>query len=147
MGDPTLTEIATHHGRSVEEVALRWNLQAGYAISNRPSADYAPSNAPDGMVCPDLEGECSAALKGMATAFTWELTRAEIATLDELRFEQWSQSPSYYSSAGCANSFGAVEFPTNSSCGVVEAKWCGSLTFLQDTAMGERLASGMEDSG
>lgn len=145
LADPTLMEIAARHGRSVEEVALRWNLQAGYAISNRPSADYAPANAPDGMVCPGPEGDCDTALRGMQEAFAWELTRAEMARLDGLRFAQWSQSPTYYSSAGCGESFGAVEHPTESSCGVVEAKWCGSVPFLKDAAMGGRLTSGTED--
>ena len=41
---PTLMDIAAWHGRSVEDVALRWNVQSGYAVSNRLSADYAPDN-------------------------------------------------------------------------------------------------------
>merc|ERR1712161_172486 len=49
--------------------ALRWNVQVGYAISNRPSAD----NTPDNMICPTSsggdEGDCGTALMGMRTAF------------------------------------------------------------------------------
>lgn len=144
---PVLMDIAARHGRSVEEVALRWNLQAGFAVSNRPSADYAPANAPFGMVCPGPGGDCDAGLQGMQEAFTWELTRADMARLDEVRIDQWSQSPTYYGSAGCESSFEAVEHPIASSCRVVGAKWCGSLPFLKDTAMGGTLASRTEDNG
>ena len=147
LTNPTLMEIATQYDRSVEEVALRWNLQAGFAVSARPSADYAPANAPDGMICPGPEGDCSAALKGMQEASTWELTRVDMARLDGLRFDKWSQSPTYYSSAGCEASFETVEHPVVSSCGVVEAKWCGSLPFLKDDAMVGGWASGMKDEG
>ena len=135
LRNPVLQSIGKAHQRSVEEVALRWNIQAGYAISNRPTADYAPDNTPTMAVCPaaaaaaDAEGgghgDCSVALLGMQEVMQWELTRQEMAQLDEIRLEAYPQSPTYYSSTGCPNSFGVVDHPTQSSCGVVEdVAWC-----------------------
>eukprot|EP00751_Fragilariopsis_kerguelensis_P017194 CAMPEP_0170845070 /NCGR_PEP_ID=MMETSP0734-20130129/7344_1 /TAXON_ID=186038 /ORGANISM="Fragilariopsis kerguelensis, Strain L26-C5" /LENGTH=337 /DNA_ID=CAMNT_0011213779 /DNA_START=146 /DNA_END=1160 /DNA_ORIENTATION=+ len=136
LRNPVLHSIAQAHKRSVEEVALQWNLQAGYAISNRPTADYAPDNTPTMAVCPTTtagadeeeeggNGDCSVALLGMTEVMQWELTRQEMAQLDEIRLEAYPQAPTYYSSTGCPNSFGVVDHPTQSSCGLVEdVAWC-----------------------
>jgi len=121
LADPALGAIAAAHGRSVEAVALRWNLQSGLAVSNRPTADYAPDNAPDGSVCTD---GCAAALDDMRAAFDWELSDREMAQLDALAFAAYPQSPTYYSSAGCPGSFAVVDHPTKSSCATIEAAWC-----------------------
>merc|ERR1719491_2429193 len=87
LRNPVLHSIAKAHKRSVEEVALRWNIQSGYAISNRPTADYAPDNTPTMAVCPTTaaataaaeeeeggHGDCSVALLGMQEVMQWELT-------------------------------------------------------------------------
>lgn len=121
LQDPTLKKIAAAHKRSVEEVALKWNLQSGYAISNRPTADYAPDNAPYGQVCTDA---CRASITAMRDAFDWDLSRQEMAQLDALAFDAYPQSPTYYSSAGCPNSFGVSDHPTQSSCKTLKAAWC-----------------------
>eukprot|EP00592_Proboscia_alata_P019823 CAMPEP_0194409270 /NCGR_PEP_ID=MMETSP0176-20130528/7118_1 /TAXON_ID=216777 /ORGANISM="Proboscia alata, Strain PI-D3" /LENGTH=321 /DNA_ID=CAMNT_0039209775 /DNA_START=301 /DNA_END=1266 /DNA_ORIENTATION=+ len=126
LTNPVLKIIAEAHERSVEEVALRWNLQAGYAISNRPTADYAPDNAPDMAVCPvgTGEGDCGVALKGMREVVQWELSSQEMEQLDAVRLDAYPQSPTYYSSPGCPNSFGVVDHPTKSSCFIIDAAWC-----------------------
>ena len=38
--------------------------------------------------------------------------------------ETYLQSPTYYSSIGCPESFGVVDYPKESSCRSVEAAWC-----------------------
>ena len=114
LASAALRDVACAHGRSVEEVALRWNLQAGYAVSNRPTADYAPENAPATAACAD--GACRAAVAAMAHAHGWALTDAEVAALDALRFDEYPQAPTYYSSSGCPDSFGVSAHPTASSC-------------------------------
>eukprot|EP00966_Prymnesium_polylepis_P134493 3108421-Prymnesium_polylepis.1 len=123
LSDPTLVSIAAAHHRSVEEVALKWNMQAGFAVTNRPTADYAPSNKPFGSAC---TAHCSAAIGAMAQAHDWELTSEEVSRLDALNFTSWSQSPTYYSSTGCANSFAAVDHPTASVCATRKdaSGWC-----------------------
>jgi len=132
LTNPVLSAIAETHNRSVEEVALRWNVQAGYAISNRPTADYAPDNTPNSAICGG-KGDCGVSLVGMRGVFGWELSRQEMAQLDELRLDAYSQSPTYYSSVGCPNSFGVVDHPTKSSCGTVDVAWCDSRSFLRTT--------------
>ena len=123
LSSPTLGEIADAHGRSVEEVALRWNFQAGFAISSRITADYAPDNAPPHGFCTE---DCGAAIAAMAQVDDWALTQAEVAQLDALRLEQYPQSPTYYSSTGCANSFGVSDHPTASACSssLPRSSWC-----------------------
>jgi len=123
LTDPVLREIAEDHGRSVEEVALRWNVQAGYGVSSRPSADYNP----EGMACPGgEEGDCDVALMGMRAVFGWELNRRDVARLDGIKYEEYLQSPTYYSSTGCPDSFGVVEHPSESACRSMDPVWCST---------------------
>ena len=120
LADPTLNAIAAAHGKSPEEVALKWNLQSGYAVSNRLTADYAPSNPKPGSFCTK---HCEVGIKGMAEAFTWELTADEMAALDAIVIDDYPQSPTYYSSSGCPASFGVSAHPTESVCPGGSA-WC-----------------------
>lgn len=114
LSQPTIIEIATNHTRTVEEVALQWNVQHGYGISNRITADYAPDNTPNGTShCTE---DCRAALTAMSELHKWSLTPAEMAQLDMIRFDAPSQSSTYYSSTACAHSFGVSEHPTVSAC-------------------------------
>ena len=76
---------------------------------------------PYGQRCTDA---CRASLTAMRDAFDWDLSRAEMAQLDRLAFDAYPQSPTYYSSAGCPNSFGVSDHPTKSPCGTTKAAWC-----------------------
>jgi len=116
LTSPTLRQIADAHGRTVEEVALRWNAQSGFAITNRITADYAPDNLPNGSsFC--LDPACTPALEAMASVDEWSLTPEEMTTLDELSLDlTYPQSPTYYSTSACPDSFGVSEHPTRSSC-------------------------------
>ena len=78
-------------------------------------------NAPYGQVCTDA---CRASITAMRDAFDWDLSRQEMAQLDALAFDAYPQSPTYYSSAGCPNSFGVSDHPTQSSCKTLKAAWC-----------------------
>lgn len=125
LTDGTIGKIAAAHSRSVEEVALMWNVQSGYAISNRITADYGPANAKvDGATSFCTDG-CAAAIRAMADASSWSLTEKEMAQLDDIRLDDYPQSPTYYSSAGCPASFGVSEHPTVSACaGGKGSVWC-----------------------
>jgi len=120
-----LQTIAEAHERSVEAVALKWNAQSGYAISNRITDDYAPDNVPNGTShCTD---NCRTTLTDMAQLGSWSLSADEMATIDELSFSAYPQSPTYYSSAGCAHSFAVSEHPTESACNISATRsssWC-----------------------
>ena len=121
--NPALRQIARSHGRTVEDVALRYNVQAGYAVSSRITADYAPLNTPTGSQC---SADCDAALTAMSRVHTWRLRPAEVRTLDAMRLGGFPQSPTYYSSAGCAGSFATVSHPNISACNASArlSTWC-----------------------
>ena len=99
LRDKVVRGIAEVHGRSVEEVALKWNVQSGYAVSTRITADYAPDNTPTGSRCSD--DHCSPALNAMSQVGAWELSTEEMHSLDALRLGGYPQPPTYYSSAAC----------------------------------------------
>lgn len=132
LGNGTLKSIAAAHGRTVEEAAIRWNLQSGLAVNLRMNSNYGASNkvsmpekAPFGSYCTD---DCIVAIRGMAAAASgeWSLSKAEMRTMDALRFDAVPQSPTYYSSGGCPNSFGATmaKAPKHSSCPASGSTWC-----------------------
>jgi hypothetical protein len=110
-GTPQWPKVVWHPSA---QVALQWNVQHGYGISNRITADYAPDNTPNGTShCTE---DCRAALTAMSELHKWSLTPAEMAQLDMIRFDAPSQSPTYYSSTACTHSFGVSEHPTVSAC-------------------------------
>ena len=124
LADPTLRRIAVAHGRSVAAVALRWNLQAGYAVSNRPTADY--NNVVNSASCTD---NCSAAIGDMVSEFEWSLSAADVRELDALTFSTWPQPPAYYASAGCLGpngTFSVIAKPNASACAMRPSisSWC-----------------------
>ena len=125
LASPTLQRVARRHNQTVESVAVRWNVQAGYAISSRLTADFAPSNTPTGARC---TADCAAALRAMANVHDWALTDADMAALDALRLDQPPQAPTYYSSAGCPGGFAdaTVDHPTLSACAnsTSASSWC-----------------------
>lgn len=120
--NPTLYPIALQHGRTIEELALQWNAQSGFAISSRITANYAPDNEPNRTsYCTD---HCRAALTAMAQLGEWHLTQEDMEQLDALRFSTYPQSPTYYSSSACDASFGVSPHPTASACFASISKWC-----------------------
>jgi len=127
LSDPTLKKIGAAHGRTVEEVAVKWNLQSGYAVDLRLNSNYGGSNKktmPTGSYCTN---DCVVALTAMSQAFSWDLTPDEMAEIDALRFTAVEQSPTYYSSGGCPRSFGsnfAVASKIPSSCPSSGSTWC-----------------------
>ena len=93
-----LRKIGAAHGRSVEEVALRWGLQSGCAVSIRPTVDFGlgRSACADGDACP-------AGLKVRAAAYDWQLSPSEMAELNELRSPPGN--PTLFSTTFCPDSF------------------------------------------
>ncbi|KAJ1622320.1 NADP-dependent oxidoreductase domain-containing protein [Pavlovales sp. CCMP2436] len=91
---PTLRRIGAAHGRSPEEVALRWVLQIGCAVSVRPTANFALGSS----MCAN-DAQCRSPLLKRAQLFEWSLSRAEMSELDSLRTPDGN--PTLFSSAGC----------------------------------------------
>ena len=97
---PTLVRIGTAHGRSVEQVALRWLLQSGVAASVRPSSPWVGVRP-----CAEGAAECAAGLRARAASFGWALTEAEMAALDALTLPFGKLgNPTLFSSTGCPGS-------------------------------------------
>jgi len=102
VGSAALRSIGERHGRSFEEVALRWVLQGGSAVSVRPTSDFGLG----GSKCAE-DGACEAGLRARAQAFDWSLTAEEMAQLDGLRSP--AGNPTLFSSLGCPDSYFAAK--------------------------------------
>jgi diketogulonate reductase-like aldo/keto reductase len=97
LSTPQLMQIAKKHGRTPEEVALRWNVQSGYAISSRPNAGYNLTAS----FCTDT---CSKGIIAMSSVYSWTLSSEEIEQIDAILYENPAvpaQPPTYYASKGC----------------------------------------------
>lgn len=101
LASPTLLAIGKAHGRSVEEVALRWALQGGCAVSVRPTTDFGLGRS---ECAPG--GACRDGLLSRAQAFDWKLSPSEMSVLDAMRSP--AGNPTLFSSLGCPDSFFAA---------------------------------------
>lgn len=102
LASPVLRRIGEAHGRSAEEVALRWVVQRGCAVSVRPTADFGMGRS----TCA-TGGACAAGLRARAQVFEWDLAAADITELSALRSP--AGNPTIFSSTGCPDSFFAAK--------------------------------------
>jgi len=83
LNDPILKRIGETHKKSTEEVALRWVLQNDLAASLRPSGNFGR-----------CEGEeCQVGLSRQVSCLEWELTKDEMAELNEIKYDDASPTP------------------------------------------------------
>mmetsp|Transcript_16548 Transcript_16548/g.34817 ORF Transcript_16548/g.34817 Transcript_16548/m.34817 type:complete len:398 (-) Transcript_16548:171-1364(-) len=94
VNNPILQRIGKGHGKSTEEVALRWVLQNGMAASIRPSSSFGKC----------VGEECRLGIAKQASCFDWALTEREMEKLDAM--ESPDDNPTLFSSAGCPGAFG-----------------------------------------
>ena len=92
---PVLKKIANAHGRSVDEVALKWVIQNGMAASIRPSSNNMGRCIGD---------ECQDGISKQVHTFDWKLSASEMKTLNSMN--EPDDNPTLFSSIGCPNSFG-----------------------------------------
>jgi len=123
LSSPVLQQVAAAHGRTVEEVALRWNVQAGLAVSSRPNAAY-------NLTASHCAAACHVGISAMASAYGWSLSAVEVAAIDAMRLDTQpdapAQPPTYYASAGCPH-FNMSEAKTMSSpcaASAAASTWC-----------------------
>lgn len=105
---PVMKRIAEAHKRSAEEVAMRWALQSGVAVSVRPSTDFELGRTYCTEFCVTLEHpirleRCDLGVSKRAQLFEWSLTKEEMAELDALNSPD--AKPTLVSSAGCPGAF------------------------------------------
>ncbi|KAL7534319.1 hypothetical protein ACHAWF_004794 [Thalassiosira exigua] len=91
-----LKRIGKAHGKSTEEVALRWVLQNGMAASVRPSLSFG--------TC--VGKGCRLGIERQARCFEWSLTEGEMEQLDAMTSPD--DNPTLFSSAGCPGAFGTL---------------------------------------
>jgi diketogulonate reductase-like aldo/keto reductase len=97
LSSPILKQIGDAHGRSPEEVALRWVLQSGAAVSVRPTTSFGPGFS----AC--IDASCADGLQKRASSYNWSLSPKEMKKLDALTSPD--DNPTLFSSAGCPNAF------------------------------------------
>jgi len=102
LASATLQSIGEQHRRTIDEVALRWVLQGGCAVSVRPTSDFGLGRSE----CAE-DGACATGLRARAQAFDWSLTAAEMAQLNGLRSP--AGNPTLFSSMGCPDSYFATK--------------------------------------
>lgn len=98
LTSPVLKRIGDAHGKSPEEVALRWVTQGGAAVSVRPTTEFGlgTSKCAEGA-------KCENGIKARASSYGWSLTSKEMAELDALTSPD--DNPTLFSSSGCPGAF------------------------------------------
>jgi len=99
LNSPILKRIGVKYGKEPEEVALRWVLQGGAAVSVRPTTNFGLGMS----TCSDQNSKCEAGMKERASIFGWSLGGKEMEELDSLTSPD--DNPTLFSSSGCPNSF------------------------------------------
>lgn len=97
LDSPILKQIGIDHGKTPEEVALKWVLQTGAAVSVRPTTNFGLGSS--GCVDPI----CTEGLSKRASSFNWSLGSKEMKKLDSMTSPD--DNPTLFSSAGCPNAF------------------------------------------
>ncbi len=99
LNNSLLQKIGKKNGnKATEEVALRWVIQGGAAVSVRPTTNFGLGSG----ICTD-DGDCATGLKKRAGVFDWSLTEAEMKELDA--FTEPDDNPTLFSSSGCPGAF------------------------------------------
>ena len=97
LTSPVLMRIAEAHNVTPEGVALRWVLQAGAAVSVRPTTEFGLGTS----ACPPRR--CKKSIQGRASSFRWQLADSEMAELSAMTSP--NDNPTLFSSTGCPDSF------------------------------------------
>lgn len=98
LSSPVLGRVGKVHQKTPEEVALRWVLQTGAAVSVRPTTEFGlgTSACREGSKCAD-------GVKARADAFGFKLSAKEMSELSAMTSPD--DNPTLFSSAGCPGAF------------------------------------------
>ena len=99
LNSPILKRIAQTHDKSPEQVAVRWVLQTGAAVSVRPTLAFGLGSS----VCSGSDNDCLNGLTARASSLDWSLSDAEMQELDSMTSPD--DNPTLFSSAGCPGAF------------------------------------------
>ena len=97
---PLLAKIGKSHGKKApEQVALRWVLQTGAAVSVRPTLEFGLGMG----ACRENDSSCQKGIASRAAALDWSLSLIEMEQLSGLTSPD--DNPTLFSSAGCPDAF------------------------------------------
>lgn len=99
LSDPVVTQIAEQRRKSPEQVAVRWVLQSGAAVSVRPTLDFGLGVG----ACRQDDNSCERGLASRASSFHWSLSTREMQVLSAMTSPD--DNPTLFSSAGCPGAF------------------------------------------
>jgi len=99
LNNVVVKQIGDAHNKSPEEVALRWVVQTGAAVSVRPTLKFGLGTG----LCGADSSECKEGIEGRASIYGWSLTGKEMAALDAMTSPD--DNPTLFSSDGCPNAF------------------------------------------
>ncbi|KAG7340005.1 aldo/keto reductase family protein [Nitzschia inconspicua] len=99
LSNPLLRKIGRrYNNKTPEQVALRWALQTGAAVSVRPTLSFGLGESE----C-SINNDCYQGLAGRASSFDWTLTESDMNLLDSLTSPD--DNPTLFSSSGCPGAF------------------------------------------
>lgn len=100
LTNPTVQEIAKRNNRTPEEIALRWVLQTGAAVSVRPTLEFGLGTSS----CRDDDNKsCEQGIIARANSLSWSLSNKDMEQLNALTSPD--DNPTLFSSAGCPGAF------------------------------------------
>eukprot|EP00638_Chattonella_subsalsa_P006388 CAMPEP_0117756672 /NCGR_PEP_ID=MMETSP0947-20121206/14231_1 /TAXON_ID=44440 /ORGANISM="Chattonella subsalsa, Strain CCMP2191" /LENGTH=400 /DNA_ID=CAMNT_0005576331 /DNA_START=42 /DNA_END=1244 /DNA_ORIENTATION=- len=100
LSSPILDKISKAQGnKSIDEVAVRWVLQSGCAVSVRPTTNFGLGTG----FCGSESDMCELGIQRRASTFGWSLSKDEMKQLDGMTSP--NDNPTLFSSTGCPNSF------------------------------------------
>lgn len=100
MGDASKVYNFRNHGpgdKSPEEIAIKWVVETGAAVSVRPTTNYGLGKS----VCSNANDDCKLGIETRAGIFDWDLTGEEIYKLTNIPALKSEDNPTLFSSAGC----------------------------------------------
>ena len=112
LTSPVLKRIGQSHNKpnpkTPEQVAVRWVLQTGAAVSVRPTLDFGLGTSvcrrDDDQDTTTTTTMCREGLRNrFRGSFDWKLTKSEMAELDALTSPD--DNPTLFSSTGCPGAF------------------------------------------
>eukprot|EP00931_Biecheleriopsis_adriatica_P088240 TRINITY_DN62602_c0_g1_i1.p1 TRINITY_DN62602_c0_g1~~TRINITY_DN62602_c0_g1_i1.p1 ORF type:complete len:211 (-),score=24.64 TRINITY_DN62602_c0_g1_i1:127-720(-) len=93
-----MRQIGQAHGCSVSQVALRWVIQSGAAVSVRPTAEFGLGTSRCDAT------SCRSGLEERVQTFSWKLTPSEMTAISDLSSPDGN--PTLFSSQGCKGCYG-----------------------------------------
>jgi len=103
IGDGSKVYNQRNHGgeRSTEEIALKWVIDTGAAVSVRPTSDFGLGKSFCAAGKPGEESACEREIRKRAQIFDWNLMGDEVFKISNIASLKSEDNPTIFSSSGC----------------------------------------------